>query len=75
LNFEPINQEIRRRFVIGRVEVAAFLLFPGRVIKCQIRPAQADAVNLSMKPALQRFANLVQRKLDAGRTAVDGQDA
>jgi hypothetical protein len=30
----------------------------------QIGPAEADAVNLSLKPTLQRFANLVERELD-----------
>ena len=55
LFFEPIDQEIRCRFVIGGGEFAALLLFPGRVIERQIRPAQADAVNLSIKPSLQRF--------------------
>src|SRR5208282_3209530 len=74
LHFEPINQEIRRRFVIGGGEVAALLLFHGRVMKRQIGPAQADAVNLSIKPSLQRFARLVQRELDARRAAIDRQD-
>jgi hypothetical protein len=50
LLFEPINQEIRRRFVIGGGELAAVRLFPGRVMERQIRPAQADAVNLSISP-------------------------
>jgi hypothetical protein len=74
LLFQPINQGIRRRFVIGGGEAETPLPFPDRVIERQIRPAQADAVNLSIKPALQRFACLVQRKLDARRAAIDGQD-
>ena len=41
LLFEPINQEIRRRFVIGGGEIAAALLIRGRVIERQIRPAQS----------------------------------
>ena len=75
LIFEPINQEIRRRFVIGCGEAAAALLIRGRVIERQTRPAQADAVNLSIKPSLQRFANLVQCEPDTRRAAVDRQDA
>ena len=74
LLFQPINQEIRRRFVIGGGEAEAPLPFPGRIMERQIRPAQADAVNLSIKPSLQRFACLIQRELDARRAAVDGQD-
>ena len=75
LLFEPINQEIRCRLVIGGGEAAAVLLIPSRVVEGQIRPAQADAVNLSMKPSLQRFACLIQRELDARRAAIDRQDA
>ena len=65
LLFEPIHQEIRGRFVIGGGEAAAVRLFPGWVIECQICPAQADAINLSIKPSLQRFFDMVKRELDA----------
>jgi hypothetical protein len=75
LLFKPINQGIRRRFVIGNGETATCLWLSIQVVKRQIRPAQADAVNLSIKPSLQRFADLVERELDARRAAVDGQDA
>jgi len=71
LLFEPINQEVCRRFVIISSETAAVLLIRGRVMECQIRTAQADAVNLSRKSSLQQFACLVQRELNARRTAVD----
>ena len=74
LRFEPINQETRGRFVIGGGEAATGLRLSIRVVKRQIRPAQADAVNLPIKPLLQRFAHLVQRELDARRAAVDRQD-
>ena len=50
------------------------MLIPGRVCERQNGTAQADAIDLSMKPSLQRFAGLVQRELDARRTAVDRQD-
>jgi len=73
-DFEPINQGIRCRLVIGGGDAAAVLLIPGRVIERQIRTAQADAVNLSQKPSLQRFASLVQRELDARRATIDRQD-
>jgi hypothetical protein len=43
-----------------------------RVVERQIRPAQADAVNVSIKSSLQRFFNPIQRELDARRAAVDG---
>jgi hypothetical protein len=72
--FEPINQKIRCRFVIGGGETAAVRLMPGRVSERQTRPAQADAINLSIEPSLQWFADLVQGKPDARRTAIDRQD-
>ena len=75
LLLDPINQEISCRFVIGDGETETGLRFSIRVVKHQIRPAQADAVNFSIKSALQRFFNLVQRELDTRRTDVDGQDA
>ena len=59
LLFQPINQETRCRFVIGGGDATAVLLIPGRVMERQIRPAQADAVNLSIKPLLQRFFDMV----------------
>jgi hypothetical protein len=65
LRFEPINQEIHRRFVLGRGEIAALLLFLGRIVERQIRSAQADTVNHSMQPSLQRFFDEVERELDA----------
>jgi hypothetical protein len=42
--------------VIGGGEFAAVLLVSWSGHERQIRPAQADAVNLSIKPSLQRFA-------------------
>jgi hypothetical protein len=47
----------------------------GRVVKAQIRAPHADAIDSSIKPPLERFADLVQRKLDARRAAVDREDA
>jgi hypothetical protein len=73
--FEPVYQGICRRFVICGGKFATSLWFAIGVVKRQISPAQADAVNLSMKPTFQWFANVVERKLDAGGTTVDGQDA
>ena len=75
LLFQPINQGIRRRFVIGGSEIAALRLFPGRALERQIGPAQADAVNLPRKPPLRRSAGLIHREPDARRAAVNRQDA
>jgi hypothetical protein len=50
------------------------MAFHRMLVKRQIRPAQTDAVNFSIKPALQRFADLIERELDARRAAIDGQD-
>ena len=61
--------------MIGDRKFTALLLLRRRVIERQIRPAQADAFNLSKKPSVQRFASLVQRELDARRAAVDRKDA
>ena len=74
LLFEPVNQNICRRPVIRSGDAKAFRLILGRGIERQIRPAQADAVNLSIQPAFQRFFNVVERKLDTRRAAIDGQD-
>ena len=73
LLFEPIDQEIRRRFVIGGGEVAALPMIAGRVLETQICPGQADAVNRAIKPSLQWFSDLVKRELDARRTPIDCQ--
>jgi hypothetical protein len=75
LLFEPINQEVYRRFVIVGSEIAPVLLMRGRVMECQIRPAQTDAVNLFIKSSPQRFANLLQCELDTRRAPIDRQDA
>jgi hypothetical protein len=75
LFFEPINQRIRCRLVIGGGDAATVLLILGRVVERQIRPAQANAVNPSIKPSFGRFACLVQRELDARRSAIDCQNA
>ena len=45
---EPVYQEIRRRLVIGRDEAATVLMVAGRVVECQSRSAQADAINFSV---------------------------
>jgi hypothetical protein len=60
--------------MIGGGELAALRPFLRRFSERQIRPAQADAINLSMQPSLQRFFDMVERELDARRAAVDGQD-
>jgi H2-forming N5,N10-methylenetetrahydromethanopterin dehydrogenase-like enzyme len=60
--------------VIGGGKFATDRWFSIRIVKRQICPAQADAINRSIKPSLQWFANLVERELDARRAAVDGQD-
>src|ERR1035441_5712660 len=73
--FKPINQEIRGRFVVGGGEFAAPLLFHRRVIERQARPVQADAVNLSIKPSLKRFFEMVEREPDARGAAINRQDA
>src|ERR1035437_4068167 len=57
--FEPINQNIYRRPVVGGYETLTVLLIPGRVIALQIGTTQADAINLSIKYSLKWFANLV----------------
>ena len=74
LPFKPVDQEVRGRFVISGGKFEALRLFLRRFGERQIRPAQADAINLSIKLSLQWFANLVERELDARRAAVDGQD-
>jgi hypothetical protein len=53
---------------------AAVLPIPGRVGESEIRIGQADAVNLPIQRSLQRFAGVIQRKLDARRTPIDRQD-
>jgi hypothetical protein len=39
--------------VIGSGEFAAVLLILDRIVERQIRPAQTDAINPSVKPSLQ----------------------
>jgi hypothetical protein len=46
----------------------------GRAMERQRGPTPADAIQGSVKPSRQRFSRLVQRKLDAGRAAIDCQD-
>lgn len=75
LLLEPIGQDIRYRLMIGDGETQTGMRLPIRVVKRQIRPVQTYTVNLSIKPALQRFFNLIKRKLDARRAAVDYQEA
>ena len=55
---EPINQEFRRRFVTGDSDAVAVLVISGRVVERQIGATQADAINLSIRPSLYRFASL-----------------
>lgn len=62
---EPIDQETRCRFMVGGDDTAAVLSIPGGFVAPQISSAQADAINRSRQIPLQRFANLVQRELDA----------
>ena len=63
LLFEPIHQEVCRRFVIVGGESATVLPIRGRLMECQIRPAQADAIDLSIKSSLQRVADLASANL------------
>jgi len=58
--------------VVGGGEAAVVLPIPGRVMESQIGPAQADAVDLSIKPSLQRFFDPEKREPDARGAAVDG---
>jgi hypothetical protein len=60
--------------MIGSDDAATVLRFPGAFVKRQIRSAQADAINLSIKSSLQRFACLIQHEFDARRPAVDRED-
>ena len=75
LLFEPIDQESRRGPVIGGLDAATFRQTLNRVVESQNRAGQANAVNLSIKPSLQRIASLIQREPDARRASVDRQDA
>ena len=65
LQFEPVNQTIRRRPVIGDCDVVTVLVIPGGIFERQIGTAKSDTINPSMKASLQRFANLVECELDA----------
>jgi hypothetical protein len=58
--------------VIGNSQVLACLLVFARGFEGECRSSQADAFNLSMKTALERFFNLVERELNALRPAIDG---
>ena len=61
--------------MIGGFNVKTAILIPRRIFESEIRPAQADAIDFSMKRPLQRFANLIQGESDARRAAVNRQDA
>ena len=74
LLFEPVNQNISRRPVIGGCDIQSALLRRGRAAEGQIGAAQADAIDLPIEPALQRFGDLVQHEPDARRAAIDGED-
>ena len=71
LLFEPVDQKIRRRTMIGSFDAKAALLTPERIVESQIRPGCANAVNFSNQLSHRWFANLIQRELDARRAAVD----
>jgi hypothetical protein len=71
------SQSIRKAAgpVIGGLDAATFRQTLNRVVESQNRAGQANAVNLSRKPSLQRIASLIQREPDARRASVDRQDA
>ena len=75
LAFEPIDQRLHRRGVIGGDVAAARLPIAPRTDERQRGPGQADALDLAVQPPLERAADLVQREPDARRAAVDRQDA
>jgi hypothetical protein len=51
--------------VVGSDDAAVVLLLPHRVVACQRRTAQVDALNLPVQSALWWFVSLIQRKLEA----------
>jgi len=51
--------------VVDSDDAAAVLLLPHRVVACQLRTGQADALTLPVQPALWWFVSLIQRKLQA----------
>ena len=63
---EPVDQTTRSRRVIGGCDAHSVLLIPVQVVERKVGASQAYAIDLSAQPSLQRFANLVQRELDAG---------
>jgi hypothetical protein len=65
LLFEPVNQKIRRRFVIRKRQARVVPRSAGQATERQIGPAQADSVNGPKKPSPKRFNSLVQSKPDA----------
>ncbi len=65
LLFEPVNQEIRRRFVIRKHQARVIQRSAGQATEGQISPAEADSINCSEKTSLKRFSRRVQRKPDA----------
>ena len=71
---EPVDQNVGGRPVIGGGDIKASLLLLIRPFERHVRSRQTDPVDLSGKRLLQRFASLVEGKLDARGAAIDGQD-
>ena len=61
---EPIHQKRHRGRMIGGVEVAGLALLT-RDIECQLRAAQPNAIDISVRPALQWVSYPIERELDA----------
>jgi hypothetical protein len=51
--------------VVGSDDAAAVLLLSHRVVACQWRTGQADALTLLVQSALWWFVSLLQRTLEA----------
>jgi len=59
LFFKPINQNIRRRSVVGGCDTVTVKLISECIVAFEIGTAQANAINCSIKLWFQLFANLI----------------
>ncbi len=65
LCLDPFDQKLRSGFVILSIERKGLFLILVRRKKGNIRPARSDAIDLPVKPSLQRSVDSIERKLDA----------
>lgn len=56
VRFKPIEEGVRRREMIGVVNVAAAIPARVRIVECQAGAGLADSIDVSIEPSLQPFA-------------------